>query len=118
MTTAGRAAVVGAGPVGCLTALGLAQRGYEVDLFDLRDRIVADAHEAQKDPSRQRSINLAISTRGLAGLAAVDEALAETVLNSAVPMRARMIHTKAGEQMSQLYGIHGEVSPELSATTL
>ncbi|PWN94291.1 FAD/NAD(P)-binding domain-containing protein [Acaromyces ingoldii] len=118
MTTAGRAAVVGAGPVGCLTALGLAQRGYEVDLFDLRDRIVADAHEAQKDPSRQRSINLAISTRGLAGLAAVDEALAETVLSSAVPMHARMIHTKAGEQMSQLYGIHGESINSVSRTLL
>lgn len=30
------AAVVGAGPVGCLAALALAKRGWHVDLYDAR----------------------------------------------------------------------------------
>jgi kynurenine 3-monooxygenase len=36
ITTSKKAIVVGAGPVGCLTALALAKRGWVVDLFEAR----------------------------------------------------------------------------------
>ncbi|KAN0064459.1 kynurenine 3-monooxygenase, mitochondrial precursor [Thecaphora frezii] len=124
-----RVAVVGAGPVGCLVALALAQRGCKVDIYESRQDPRTQEAIAK---SSQRSINLAISTRGLTGLRSVavvglgrdpitgrDKDLADTVLEEAVPMRARMIHTVSHRgsgskrravvgQNSQAYGANGE----------
>ncbi|PWN54176.1 hypothetical protein IE53DRAFT_337541 [Violaceomyces palustris] len=114
-------AVVGAGPVGCLVALALAERGCKVDIYESRPDPRTSEAIAK---ASQRSINLAISTRGLTGLSSVTlgltdsdgnaRDLADIVLEEAVPMRARMIHTakdaKSGnvKLMSQLYGPKGE----------
>lgn len=84
------AAVIGAGPVGCLAALGLHQRGYTVTVYEVRPE---EAFTGANLEANDRSINLAISTRGLTALSFIDEALSRTVLDNAVPMRARMIHT-------------------------
>lgn len=108
------AAIIGAGPVGCLAALGLAQRGFSVDVFEARSQM-----QSTNASSHGRSINLAISTRGLTGLRAVAAAAAKTehgeaqgldqmVLEGAVPMRARMIHTPNGSLDSQPYSTTGE----------
>lgn len=66
----------------------------------------------------QRSINLAISSRGLAAIHAVDPDIVGRFLTSALPMRGRMIHLLGGGQHSQLYDIiHGQVRQYLSAPT-
>ena len=52
--------------------------------------------------ARGRSINLALSHRGIEALRAVG--LAEEVLRTAVPMRGRMIHSPAGQCAFQPYG--------------
>lgn len=59
----------------------------------------------------QRSINLAISSRGIAALHAVDPKLAERFLETVIPMRGRMIHTVEGKPESQLYDSNGQVCP-------
>ncbi|KAF6765118.1 hypothetical protein DFP72DRAFT_332811 [Ephemerocybe angulata] len=100
-----RAAIVGAGPVGCLAALALSKRGWNVDLYEGRPDLRLPSSKAA---SGQRSINLAISHRGIAALEAIDPAVADQFLQSAIPMRGRMIHTEAGELDSQLYDRDGQ----------
>ncbi|OZJ04191.1 hypothetical protein BZG36_02185 [Bifiguratus adelaidae] len=96
-------AIVGAGLVGALQAIYLARRGWNVDLFDLR----ADMRQPEnKTPGR--SINLALSTRGISALAGAG-GLDRHVLQSAVPMKGRMLHLgKEGKLVSQAYGVRGE----------
>lgn len=73
---------------GSLLGLRLAQRGYNVNVLekrpDMRDKII-DAG---------RSINLALSDRGLNALKMVG--LGEKVKELCIPMKARMIHPKNG----------------------
>ncbi|EDO18028.1 hypothetical protein Kpol_1045p12 [Vanderwaltozyma polyspora DSM 70294] len=95
--------IIGAGPVGCLTGLFLAQKGYDVTLFDFRDDPRAPTHKTQL-----RSINLAISNRGLSAIDAVDHELYQYVLENVIPMKGRMIHYLSGEQEPQMYGLYGE----------
>lgn len=54
------------------------------------------------------SINLAMSTRALAALK--DVGLDETVLESTIPMKARMIHELDGRRWAYPYGTKHEVS--------
>lgn len=100
-----KAVVVGAGPVGCLTALALAKRGWQVDLLEGRPdwRLPSSKAAAQ-----QRSINLAISHRGIAALEAIDPTVAERFLDRAIPMRGRMIHAQNGQLDSQSYDRDGQ----------
>jgi kynurenine 3-monooxygenase len=88
--------VVGAGLGGSLAALFLARQGHEVTIHERRP-------DPRKGPAtRGRSINLAISTRGLAALEAVG--LDGAVREMSVPMRGRMIHPVEGELAYQPYG--------------
>ncbi|KAF7721432.1 hypothetical protein EC973_004698 [Apophysomyces ossiformis] len=98
-------AIVGAGLVGALNAIYFAQRGWEVALYELRPDMRLPE---QKSKQRGKSINLALSARGLSALRATGLDLERTILDAAVPMRARMIHTKEGSQTSQAYSVHGE----------
>lgn len=43
--------VVGAGPVGSLAALYAAQRGYEVEIYELRNGMEISRHIEAYDPS-------------------------------------------------------------------
>lgn len=54
-----------------------------------------------------RSINLAVSDRGINALQYVDENLAEVVLSKVIPMTGRMIHDLEGNLQSQNYGLNG-----------
>ena len=76
--------VVGAGLAGCLLATLLGRRGLAVTVYERRpDPRLAGAE-------RGRSINLAISARGLAALERVG--LREAALARALPMPGRMVH--------------------------
>jgi kynurenine 3-monooxygenase len=92
--------VVGAGLVGCLAALAFAKRGYEVSLFEMRPETEGNRG--------LRSINLAVSSRGLLALEKVDQGMCERIKKHLVPMHGRMVHDLHGNQLSQNYGLYGE----------
>jgi len=93
-------AVVGAGLCGCLLACFLARRGYQVTVYERRP----DPRTSR--PERGRSINLALSERGLNALRQIG--LAEQVMADALPMRGRMIHPVEGELDFQQYSVDGQ----------
>jgi len=80
--------LIGSGLAGGLLAAYLGRRGYKVDLYERR----SDPHEGNMVGGR--SINLALSTRGIHALEQVG--IADEVLRHAIPMRGRMIHEKSG----------------------
>jgi kynurenine 3-monooxygenase len=80
--------LVGSGLAGGLLAAFLGRRGYDVDLYERR----ADPREGNIVGGR--SINLAISTRGIDALERIG--IADEALRHAIPMRGRMIHDKSG----------------------
>ena len=81
-------ALIGSGLAGGLLAAFLGRRGYEIELYERR----ADPREGNLVGGR--SINLALSTRGIHALEQLG--LAQEVLRHAIPMRGRMIHEKSG----------------------
>lgn len=83
-----RFVLIGSGLAGGLLAAYLGRRGHEVDLYERR----ADPREGNIVGGR--SINLAISTRGIHALEQIG--IAEEALMHAIPMRGRMIHDKSG----------------------
>ncbi|MCE9619994.1 MAG: FAD-dependent monooxygenase [Planctomycetes bacterium] len=87
--------IVGAGLAGCLLAVYLAREGWSVDLRERRGDPRARGHVSG------RSINLAISARGLKALRRAG--LEEAVLKSAIRMPGRMIHSRDGKQSFQPY---------------
>lgn len=96
--------IVGAGLVGCLAGLALNAKGFDVTIFELRP-------DPRKEDSRAslRSINLAVSDRGIRAMRYVDKEIADRVLKHVIPMKGRMIHDISGKkQESQVYGLFGE----------
>jgi kynurenine 3-monooxygenase len=91
-----RYTVIGAGPVGTLMALLLANRGHAVRLIERR----ADPRGAP--PERGRSINLAMATRGMLALA--QAGLADRLAASLMPMRGRLLHDESGQLQFLPYG--------------
>src|SRR5882757_5057103 len=83
-----RFVLIGSGLAGGLLAAYLGKRGYEVDLYERR----ADPRAGNFVGGR--SINLALSTRGIHALQQLG--IADEVLQHAIPMRGRMIHDKSG----------------------
>jgi kynurenine 3-monooxygenase len=96
MSAPERFTLVGSGLVGSLLALFLARRGAAVRVLERR------ADLRQERISAGRSINLAISVRGLHALAQVG--LAERALAHAIPMHGRVIHPLGGALAFQPYG--------------
>ncbi|MEY2556024.1 MAG: kynurenine 3-monooxygenase, partial [Verrucomicrobiota bacterium] len=80
--------LIGSGLAGGLLAAYLGRRGYDVDLYERR----SDPREGNMVGGR--SINLALSTRGIHALEQIG--IADEVLKHAIPMRGRMIHKKSG----------------------
>ncbi len=80
--------LIGSGLAGGLLAAFLGRRGYEVDLFERRPDPRAG------NTVGGRSINLALSTRGIHALEQLG--IAREVLEHAIPMPGRMIHDKSG----------------------
>ncbi|KAE9399294.1 FAD/NAD-P-binding domain-containing protein [Gymnopus androsaceus JB14] len=104
-TTKRKAVVVGAGPVGCLAAIMLAKRGWQVSLYEGRPD---PRLPSSKAAAKQRSINLAISHRGIAAIQAIDASIAQRFMQTVIPMRGRMIHHIDGKLNSQLYDRDGQ----------
>lgn len=78
------ACVVGAGLAGSLLAIVLAKRGMNVHLIERR----ADMRKEVTD--RGRSINLALSERGINALKHSD--IIEKIMGIAIPMKGRLVH--------------------------
>ena len=88
--------IVGAGLAGALMACYLGRAGRRVDVYERRPDPRGHGQE------RGRSINLALSVRGIQALREVG--LADEVLKDALPMRGRMIHAASGALAFQPYG--------------
>ncbi|GAL00285.1 Kynurenine 3-monooxygenase [Nonlabens ulvanivorans] len=103
--------ITGAGLCGSLLGLRLAQRGYHVDILEKRP----DMRKAVVDGGR--SINLALSDRGLAGLKLVG--LEEKVRELCIPMHGRLIHDVDGNTFASNYsGREGEYINSISREEL
>ena len=88
--------IAGAGLVGSLLAVMLGNRGYEVSVLERR-----------KDPRQVknaggRSINLALSSRGIAALEIAG--LMAEVEKLLIPMKGRMLHLEDGREVFSPYG--------------
>jgi kynurenine 3-monooxygenase len=83
-----KVAIIGAGLAGSLLAIYLAKRGIEVDVYEARGDMRLE------EVAAGRSINLALSDRGIAALREVG--MDEYMLAEAVPMNGRMIHSETG----------------------
>ena len=93
-------AIVGAGLAGCLLAAQLGRRRVPVDVYERR----ADPRLAGAE--RGRSINLAISARGLAALDQIG--LRAEAMARSLPMRGRTVHPVSGETSFQPYSADGQ----------
>jgi kynurenine 3-monooxygenase len=104
-------AIIGAGLAGSLLAIYLAKRGIKVDVYEARGDMRLE------EVAAGRSINLALSDRGIAALREVG--MDEYMLAEAVPMLGRMIHTPTGETKLLPYsGRHGEYINSVSRSGL
>ena len=98
--------IIGGGLAGSLAAIYMAKRGFEVNLFERRsDMRKAKAYQG-------RSINLALSTRGLHALEKIG--LDKEILADAIPMYGRMMHSKTGELSYHPYGKSGQAINSVS----
>jgi kynurenine 3-monooxygenase len=106
-----RVIIIGAGLAGSLLAIYLAKRGIQVEVFEAR----VDMRKSAVDGGR--SINLALSDRGIAALREVG--MDEYMLAEAVPMYGRMIHSVSGEKKLLPYsGRKGEFINSVSRAGL
>lgn len=102
--------LIGAGLVGSLLSIYFARLGFDVEIFerrgDMRTNRIAGG----------RSINLAISTRGLSALDVVG--LKEEVLKICIPMGGRNVHGLNGQTQFQAYGREAECIYSVSRSEL
>jgi kynurenine 3-monooxygenase len=88
--------VVGCGLTSPLLATSLVKRGFEVSLYERRPDM------RQVRMSAGRSINLALSTRGIHALR--EAGVWQVVEPIIIPMRGRMMHSVGGELTFMRYG--------------
>jgi len=88
--------LIGAGLNGPLLGLELAKRGFKVDIYERRP----DMRRVRM--SAGRSINLALSARGIYAL--TQSNLWKGMQNIVLPMRGRMMHSTTSEITFQPYG--------------
>src|SRR5688572_2126220 len=92
--------IVGAGPVGSLLSLYLSKRGYKTSIYERRPDMRKEKITAG------RSINLALSDRGIKALEEVG--IMDDIRAIAVPMHGRFIHNADGKATDQPYGRAGQ----------
>jgi kynurenine 3-monooxygenase len=96
MPTAETITIIGAGLNGPLLAIGLVKRGFPVEIYERRP----DMRRVRI--SAGRSINLALSTRGIHALSQVG--LWDKMHKIIIPMKGRMMHSPNSELTFQPYG--------------
>ena len=102
-----RITIVGGGMAGPLLACLLADGGHDVHMLERR------SDPRLGDHGGGRSINLALSVRGLEALERIG--LREQVLQAVVPMQARLVHDERGRLVRQPYSrIPGEAINSVS----
>ena len=92
--------IVGAGLVGSLLSIYLSKRGYKVKILERRSDMRKDKMSAG------RSINLALSDRGIKALEEVG--IMEEIKKIAIPMHGRFLHNADGTTAYQPYGQDGQ----------
>ena len=92
--------IIGSGLTGPLLAIMLTQRGFTVDLYEK----CPDLRKA--DISAGRSINLALSNRGISALKFAG--VFDEVAPKLIPMKGRMVHLSDGNTDFQPYSINAE----------
>jgi kynurenine 3-monooxygenase len=94
--TAQPISLIGAGLNGPLLALGLVKRGFQVGVFERRP-------DMRRVPiSAGRSINLALSARGIHALS--EAGLWDEMRKISIPMKGRMMHSVTSDLTFQPYG--------------
>jgi len=102
--------VIGAGLVGSLLAVYLVRRGYKVSVFERRPDMRLETTDAG------RSINLALSNRGLKALGEIGAA--SNIQQVAIPMHGRMMHAIDRSLTFQPYGKDGQFINSISRGSL
>ncbi|MFN2458715.1 MAG: FAD-dependent oxidoreductase [Chitinophagaceae bacterium] len=102
--------VIGGGLVGSLLSIYLAKRGFKVVIYERRGDMRKEMVEAG------RSINLALSDRGIKALKEVG--IAEEILQIAIPMHGRLIHNTDSSTAFQPYGKQGQYINSVSRREL
>jgi len=110
MSKTSNVAVVGAGLVGSLLSIYLKKRGYQVTVFERRPDMRRKGYEGG------RSINLALSNRGIRALEEIG--LAEPLKQVAIPMHGRVMHDRKGNLTFQPYGKEGQFINSVSRSGL
>lgn len=92
--------IIGAGLVGSLLSIYLSKRGYKVAIYERRpdmrkEKIIAG-----------RSINLALSDRGIKALEEVG--IMDVIRSISIPMHGRQMHNVDGSSAYQAYGKEGQ----------
>jgi kynurenine 3-monooxygenase len=99
--------IIGAGLCGSLLALRLAQRGYKVNVYESRPDL------RTTDVSAGRSINLALSDRGLKALRLCG--MEDKAREICIPMYGRLMHDVEGNTFASNYsGREGEYINSIS----
>jgi kynurenine 3-monooxygenase len=92
--------IIGAGLVGSLLSIYLSKRGYKVKAFE------RSADMRKEKISAGRSINLALSDRGIKALEEVG--IIDEIRKICIPMHGRFIHNADGSTSFQPYGKEGQ----------
>ncbi|MFT3981538.1 MAG: NAD(P)/FAD-dependent oxidoreductase [Ferruginibacter sp.] len=92
--------IIGAGLVGSLLSIYLSKRGYKVTIYERRPDMRKEAIIAG------RSINLALSDRGIKALEEVG--IMDDIRQIAIPMHGRQMHNADGSSAYQAYGKEGQ----------
>ncbi len=95
--------IAGAGLVGSLLGIELAEAGFKVTLLDKRPQPGTEKYLQQLG---LRSINLALSHRGWKALRAIGAE--EEIRKIAVPMTGRVVHDLEGKAQHFAYGTEGQ----------
>ncbi|WP_433544715.1 FAD-dependent oxidoreductase [Streptomyces sp. CA-294286] len=94
-----RAVIVGAGPVGCLLAIELRRRNYEVEMYEKQSA------ESSTAEATGHSFNLTLTLRGASALPA---ALRERVYRMGTILQQRTVHHRDRTLTHQPYGMNGD----------
>lgn len=102
--------ILGAGLVGSLLGSLIRKEGFDVNIYEMRD----DPRSRIVDGGR--SINLALSNRGIRSLQLAD--VYEHIQHDLIPMYGRMMHDTKGNLSFQSYGQEGQFINSVSRTGL